>query len=150
MYKCSICGRSAGFMPPSGECPICGKSCTYYPVFEPVTVTTAPPRRPAPTPPVRTPPKAQPPKQIKTETKREKPPSKPEVKKPKAKAQWSWWAAIISFFLGTGAGINELGLDRDAALIFGGVVGLVFGYHYKKLIVIAIIAFIAYSLLQKQ
>jgi membrane protein implicated in regulation of membrane protease activity len=46
-------------------------------------------------------------------------------------------------------GMNQLGLERNIALVFGGVAGIIFGYFYIQIIVIAIIGFIAYALLKK-
>ena len=69
---------------------------------------------------------------------------------PAAKRKWNWGAGIIGFLVMTGMGMKRLGLERDAALIVGGIAGIIFGFYYRQIIVLAIIAFIAYAILQKQ
>ncbi|HEV3469786.1 MAG TPA: hypothetical protein VG148_10730 [Pyrinomonadaceae bacterium] len=67
-----------------------------------------------------------------------------------ARPRWSWGAAILSFFVLTGVGMNQYGLERDAALFLGGIGGVIFGYYYRQIILFAVIVFIAYALLKNQ
>lgn len=152
-YKCSICGQPAQFMPASGACPICKNVCTYIPIYDPPKIYP-PPEKVAKKPPrvEHPPPVKSPPQKIETRREKEKVSSKPKPPKPPktSQAEWSWGMAIISFFIGTGVGMNQFGLEREAALIFGGIIGIIFGRYYKPIIVLAIIAFIVYALLQNQ
>jgi hypothetical protein len=89
----------------------------------------------------------------KAKVEKEKPGNKPTPRgskpTPGAKPKWSWGAAILFFLIGTGVGINQFGMARDPALVFGGMVGLICGRYYARVIVVGIIAFIAYTYLQK-
>lgn len=91
-------------------------------------------------------------KSNKIETKASRPNKPASVKNPSPiakRGKWNWKAGIIGFLIGTAVGMNQLGLERNVALVFGGIAGIIFGYFYIQIIVIAIIAFIAYAVLKK-
>ncbi|HEX8500493.1 MAG TPA: hypothetical protein VF659_07885 [Pyrinomonadaceae bacterium] len=138
-------------MPPSGQCPICSKYNTYIPDAEPPKLTR-PATRPAAPPRTRARTPAPGAEKVQTTGKKKKPVEQERAGKPggKAKPKWNWWAAIIGFLLTTGYGVNQLGLERNAALVLGGVAGIISGYYYAQIIVIGIIVFIAHALLNKQ